>query len=288
MINFDKGIEIPNEYLGAEKKMTYVYENEIYMIKLPAPNRGKMSFSYKNNQYSEHISCLIFKSCGFSTQETVLGTLTMNTGKVKEVVGCKIFTTGSKVLYEFSKFGNAVISESNMSNSIEDVNLIIDNSKFITEKESIKNRFWDMFVIDTLIANPDRHLNNWGLLRNGSEFEFSPIYDCGSSLGAIRTDEGMKRLLEEPLEFKNQEFNIKSCYRLNGKIIFCHQLFKNPPKELSEATKRTFPRIDMNAIFGIIDSVEQISEIRKEYLKRAIELRYEQMIKPAFKRIMRG
>ena len=43
-----------------------------------------------------------------------------------------------------------------------------------------------MIVLDYLISNEDRHLNNFGLLRNAETLEwigFAPIYDSGSSLG---------------------------------------------------------------------------------------------------------
>lgn len=43
-----------------------------------------------------------------------------------------------------------------------------------------------MIVLDYLIANEDRHLNNFGLLRNPDTLEWlgpAPIYDSGSSLG---------------------------------------------------------------------------------------------------------
>lgn len=43
-----------------------------------------------------------------------------------------------------------------------------------------------MIVLDYIIANEDRHLNNFGLLRNAETLEwlgFAPVYDSGSSLG---------------------------------------------------------------------------------------------------------
>ena len=43
-----------------------------------------------------------------------------------------------------------------------------------------------MIVLDYIIANEDRHLNNFGLLRDAETLEwlgFAPIYDSGSSLG---------------------------------------------------------------------------------------------------------
>ncbi len=43
-----------------------------------------------------------------------------------------------------------------------------------------------MIVVDYLIANEDRHLNNFGLIRNAKTLEWlgsAPIFDSGSSLG---------------------------------------------------------------------------------------------------------
>jgi len=47
-----------------------------------------------------------------------------------------------------------------------------------------------MLVLDYIIANEDRHLNNFGLLRNPETLEWigmAPIFDSGSSLGYDRT-----------------------------------------------------------------------------------------------------
>lgn len=43
-----------------------------------------------------------------------------------------------------------------------------------------------MIVLDYIIANEDRHLNNFGVIRNAETLEwlgFAPVYDSGSSLG---------------------------------------------------------------------------------------------------------
>ena len=44
----------------------------------------------------------------------------------------------------------------------------------------------EMITLDYVIANDDRHLNNFGLLRDAETLEWlgpAPLYDCGSSLG---------------------------------------------------------------------------------------------------------
>ena len=43
-----------------------------------------------------------------------------------------------------------------------------------------------MITLDYVIANDDRHLNNFGLLRDAETLEWlgpAPLYDCDSSLG---------------------------------------------------------------------------------------------------------
>lgn len=289
MINFDEGKRTFNRYHGAERKTARLYNGTLYMVKLPDPPRGKTLLSYKNNQYSEYIGCHIFQSCGFNTQETVLGTMTDSNGKRKVVVGCKDFTQDGSVLYEFEKFGDAdVDSENNFSTTIESVNKILERNEMIRDKaDEFKEKFWDMFVIDGLIGNTDRHLNNWGILAKDGNVELAPIYDCGSTLGAVYNDEMMKKILDTPNAFKNNEYNIASCYSMNGKKIFYHEIFKNPPEELKKAIKRTVPKINMEKIHAIVDTVEEISDLRKEYLKKSLDIRYEQILAPAFKKVLK-
>lgn len=249
MIDFNTGKEKLNKFSGSEKKITILYENDLYMIKFPDPIRSKKNLlSYMNNQYSEHIGCNIFRACGFITQETSLGTYTDKNGKEKIVVGCKDFTQSGAILHEFSKLGNQIVEiDSKFDTTIENVHLIIAECDLIKNKEDMLNCFWDMFIVDALLGNSDRHFDNWGFLEQNGEIEFAPIYDCGSALGALLDDSKMRELLTEIniTGFKNIEYNITSCYSMNGKRIFYHEIFKNPPQRLAEAIKRVTPKIDI-------------------------------------------
>ncbi|MCL1950670.1 MAG: hypothetical protein FWF59_13170 [Turicibacter sp.] len=46
-------------------------------------------------------------------------------------------------------------SDKRMKTRIEDVYYILDTQALILNKQEIKDRFWDMFVIDAFIGNPD-------------------------------------------------------------------------------------------------------------------------------------
>ena len=70
MINFNEAKRLPNKFLGSERKSTVEYQGSVYMLKFPDPPKAKKFkelLSYKNNQFSEHIGCQIFASCGFAT-----------------------------------------------------------------------------------------------------------------------------------------------------------------------------------------------------------------------------
>jgi hypothetical protein len=202
------------------------------------------------------------------------------------VVGCKDFTQDGATLHECSKLANSITAiDKKFKASIEDVYTIINQDRMIKDKANITDKFWDMFVVDALIGNHDRHLDNWGLLLNNGEYSFAPIYDCGSTLGAVISDDKMSDLLGDKTGFDNMEYNERSCYTLGGKRIFYHEIFKAPPDELKDAIERTVPKIDIERIKGIVSSTEGISDIRKEYVIKALTTRYERILAPALKRI---
>ena len=288
MIDFTNCKELISTYGGSEKKKKIVYENKIYLLKFPDPIRDKgNTLSYMNNQFSEYIGCHIMESLGISVQRTIMGIYDENFKK-KIVVACEDFTDSDNELVEFTKLANSVTRIDNKFKcNIEDVYSVIDNTKIIKNKEEIIKSFWDMFVADALIGNPDRHLDNWGLLYNikTNSYIFSPIYDCGSCLHALFSNEKKEKILANKIEMKNVAYNIKSAYSMNHRRIFYSEIFKNPPKDLKDAILRIAPRIDMSKIDAIIDSVPAISNVDKQFFKESIKIRKELIIDKALKNI---
>ena len=288
MIDFTNCKELISTYGGSEKKKKIVYENKIYLLKYPDPIRDKgNTLSYMNNQFSEYIGCHIMESLGISVQRTIMGIYDENFKK-KIVVACEDFTDSDNELVEFTKLANSVTKIDNKFKcNIEDIYSVIDNTKIIKNKEEIIKSFWDMFVADALIGNPDRHLDNWGLLYNikTNSYIFSPIYDCGSCLHALFSNEKKEKILANKIEMKNVAYNIKSAYSMNHRRIFYSEIFKNPPRDLKDAILRIAPRIDMGKINAIIDSVPAISNVDKQFFKESIKIRKELIIDKALKNI---
>ena len=86
----------------------------------------------------------------------------------------------------------------------------------------LMQHFWNVFVVDALLGNSDRHNGNWGFLYDDSTKEASPapIYDCGSCL-LPQADEGiMEQVLvnEDRMNARIYQFPT-SAIKLNGRKI---------------------------------------------------------------------
>ena len=275
MIDFTNAEEKFNNYKGSEKKKTLIYDNKKYLVKFPDPVREKnKNISYINNAFSEYIGSNIFKICGFKTQNTILGKYNYN-GKEKIVCACEDFTDEEHVLYEFENLVLSANPDKKIETELNDIMDVIEESKMIDSKET-KEKFWDMFIIDSLIGNTDRHNGNWGFLLNHKTniISFAPIYDCGSCLNPMLEDEQIEKLNDT--ELKNLAINSYSCLKENGKKInYMSYLKRKENIECNNAIKRVFMNINMAEIINFIDSIDCMSNIRKEFYKRIIEQRYE-------------
>ena len=169
MINFSEAIEVLNSYKGSEKKKTLIYNNKKYLVKFPDPIREKnKNISYINNAFSEYIGSNIFKIVGFETQNTLLGKYIYN-GKEKIVCACEDFTSENYVLYEFENLALSANPDKKIETELSDIMEVIQEIKKIkqiniTLNNNINEKFWDMFIIDSIIGNTDRHNGNWDFL----------------------------------------------------------------------------------------------------------------------------
>lgn len=292
MIDLTHCQETINTFGGSEKKKRILYDHRIYMVKFPDPVRElHNSLSYMNNQFSEDIGCKIFKTLGFETQNTFLATYKMPNGEKKIVVACEDFTQDGKKLIEFHKLVLQEVESDSLrtQSNVDNVMMVIEQTKQIVDKEEFKRKFWDMFIVDGYINNRDRNMDNWGgVLNDENELSFAPIYDCGSSLSALLPEELMQQRLNGGQEFKREEFNVYSCYREDRRRILFSEYLKNPHKDLQEAILRIVPKIEKQQgnISKIIETTPVISEVYKTYLKRSLELRYQKILLPALKRVL--
>lgn len=284
MIDFTECVEELNNYKGSEKKKTLVYDNKKYLVKFPDPIREKnKNISYINNAFSEYVGSNIFRLIGFKTQNTILGKYFYN-GKEKIVCGCEDFTDNNNILYEFESLALSTNPDKKIETELEDILEVLEESKMI-DAVAIKEKFWDMFIIDSIIGNTDRHNGNWGFILNNKtkKITFAPIYDCGSCLNPMLKDKEMEKLNET--ELKNLAINCYSCIKENGKKInYITYIKSRKNEECNKAICRTFEKININEINKFIDNIEYMSDIRKQFYKKIIKLRYD-IIKEVYNNI---
>ena len=218
MINFTNCNINKYKYYGGTNgnKICIIYNNEDYMLKLPYLKKEKTSYS--NSCISEYISCQIIKTLELNVQETILGTF-----KDKIGVACKDFTGNGYVLKQFAELKNSQIetSENGYGTELNEVIETIDNQTVFDQKE-LKNFFWDMFIVDALLGNFDRHNGNWGFLVNAElkDIKIAPIFDCGSCLYPQPNDEMLKSILNDEKEMNSRVFVFPtSALKENNKKI---------------------------------------------------------------------
>lgn len=284
MIDLFKAIEELNKFKGSEKKKTLIYGNKRHLVKFPDPVIGEnKNITYINNAFSEYVGSNIFSIIGFETQNTALGTYLYN-GKEKIVCACEDFTDKINKLYEFESIALSINPDKKIETELNDILEVIEESQNMIPNDT-KEKFWDMFIVDSLIGNTDRHNGNWGFLVNSESgnLKFSPIYDCGSCLNPMLDDDQIKNLSE--IEIKNLAINCYSCIKENGKKINYMTFISDVKnKECNEAILRMFEKIKIEKINEFIDSISCMSYTRKEFYKKIILLRYN-ILEKTYKRI---
>ncbi len=284
MLDFTNAVEELNNYKGSEKKKTLLLNNKKYLVKFPDPVREKnKNISYINNAFSEYVGSNVFRIAGFKTQNTILGKYFYN-GKEKIVCACEDFTDDGHILYEFESLALSTNPDKKIETELNDIMEVIEESKTIDTADT-KVKFWNMFIIDSLIGNTDRHNGNWGFLLNktSGEISFSPIYDCGSCLNPMLEDTELEKIND--IELKNIAINCYSCIKENGKKInYMTYIKQMKNEECNYAIKRIFDNIDIEEIENFIDNIECISEVRKNFYKNVMKYRYE-ILKEVYKKL---
>lgn len=291
MIDFTNLPTRKKAYGGANgSKLSVIYDNELYMLKLPMHAQKNPNLSYTNSCTSEYIGCHIFNMLGIRAQETLLGKYEYH-GKTRIVVACKDFTTPLTSIVDFASIKNQIIdSASNgYGTELSDILDTIERQNAI-EPKMLKEHFWNMFVIDAFIGNWDRHNGNWGFLYNQEtdDMKIAPIYDCGSALFPQIDDELIKKVLASKAEMNARVYDMPtSAILINGKRINYHKTITSLEYDgCNDAIKRIVPLIDLQKINTLIDSVEQLSELQKEFLRKILKLRKELILDNAYNKLL--
>ena len=192
---------------GGNKKSFTKENKEKWFLKFPKTTRdfNNVNISYTTSPMSEYIGSQIYKMLELPVHDTELGVY-----QNKVVVACKDFIPVNARLCEMKSIFNDDLgknekerenlkssTEHNYRVDIEEINYVLNNNTKVQTIGNIKERFWDMFIVDCFINNNDRHNGNWGVLVdniNGELIGLAPVYDNGNSFFPKHDEEKMKKI----------------------------------------------------------------------------------------------
>ena len=274
MRDYSKYEKTPVMFSGAEKKFEIIIDGHRYIVKFQKNSEVGLTYNY----VSEYLGSHIFQSIGIPVQETFLGTY-----DGKNVVVMKNFLEPEDALVAFNGVGESSLERDKelYQYTYEDITaMLTENMKSTNVTETVE-RFWDMFIVDALIGNFDRHGGNWGFIKRDNKYRIAPVYDNGSSLyPKLNTDEKIAEVLasQEEIDKRIYQFPTSHIKVKNKKSSYFEVISSLQFEACNEALKRIVPRIDLERINRIIDEIEEISELRKQFYKTMLQQRYEKIL----------
>ena len=264
-------------------KLCVVYNGDNYMLKFPPKPSQNSEASYINSCVCEYVACHIFEALGFESQTTLLGKYNN-----KIVVACKDFETDGFSLFEFAHLKNTIVESpgSGYGTELSEVLFAIKDQSILPAAE-LEESFWNMFVVDALVGNFDRHNGNWGFLINKDtkQVRIAPVFDCGSCLYPQLNEDGMKYVLDNRGEIEKRLFIFpNSSLKMNDvKINYAEFLANTEHEGCVKALGTISRRIDLDKINHIINDTPLISDINKLFFITMIKERKERIIDNAIK-----
>lgn len=296
--------QINNQLYGgaAGQKLGININGENWFLKFPKSTRSmkNVNISYTTSPLSEYIGSHIYEDIGIDVHATELGIYDN-----KLVVACKDFKKDNELLFDFNAIKNRYSKDMDETSSVssrqplEELAEIFENNQIFKEVPELKDRFYDMFVVDALIGNHDRNNGNWGILVNSlnQAIRLAPVYDNGASFSNKSDDEKIKEIINDEHKFRQNVYESRiSSFSLNEKIINPLKYIETmEDKKLNEAVIRIVPKINIENIFKIIDKIPNeyndikvISDIQRKYYKKSILYRYEQVLLPTYEKLEKG
>ena len=283
----------------AGRKMGISVDGKDYILKFPGNLKEQgmknIRLSYSNSPVCEYIGSQIYRMLGFDVHETILGT---RNGKT--VVACGDFLRSGEILYEFDKIKvtfepHFLDSSGNETNGVGvdlyEILMTMQEHPFLKDVQGIREHFWNMFVVDAFLGNPDRNNSNWGIILgvDGNK-RITPIYDNGNCLNCKWDEEKMSEVLSDEMELETESYRGRRCiFEMKGKKINPYHLMENMEyRECSDAVERLIPIIGdlLPEIRRLIEDIPVISEVQKRFYYKIMECRYDKEFLPIYQKII--
>lgn len=213
----NKSLKTPNNTTDGMLKKAWIIENSIrYLLK----------GGYKNETlqpFNEVLASEICERLGFNHVD-----YTLDTYKDMVVSKCPCFITKDTEFITCNQIRKSM-KRHNTKEDYEEYIRILEDNGIENAREELEN----MYILDYLIMNEDRHLNNFGIIRDVNTLKWigaAPIFDNGQSL--------------------NIEYYDEEELHISGEGRFFYEV--KPFDEIIKVVK-DFKRIDINKLDGIVE-----------------------------------
>ena len=293
--NYEKNLRVYGGESG--RKLGIIFNGTNYLLKFPGSielkNIKNILSPYSNSPITEYIGSHIYEILNIPVHETLLGKF--SGPKEHIVVACKDFNkTKEDRFLSFGEIKTTFIPHFTDSNGndtngngtdLHEILLTLEQHPiFEFFRDKIKERFWQMFIIDCLIGNSDRNNGNWGIIQHYDDsFSIAPVFDNGSCLHNTWDENKIKLCSNKELD---SFIDNQTCVFLNKNKKL------NPTKFIQEYKNddctnvfiSLYPKIEKN--IGLINNfIEElpdeilnipcVSKIKKEFYKSLINKKFE-------------
>ena len=237
-ISKEESLRTPNNTTdGALKKAWIIEDGTRYLLKSGYKNETLQPFN-------EVLASEICKRLGFNHVE-----YTLDTYKDMVVSKCPCFINKDTELITCSQIINDKKKHDNIDDYEEYIK-ILEQHNITNAREKVEN----MYILDFLIMNEDRHLNNFGIIRDVNTLEWldvAPIFDNGQSLNIEYYDDnevhiaGTGRLFYEVKSFDEIIKVVKDLKRIDiSKLDGIVEWFDDLLHQYQDLTKMSDGRIE--------------------------------------------
>ena len=239
-ITKEASLKTPNNTTDGMLKKAWIIENG---------TRYLLKGGYKNEilqPFNEVLASEICDRLGFNHVE-----YTIDTYKDIIVSKCPCFITKDTEFITCHQIKNDMEKHDNIEDYEEYIKKLEDNGI-----ESAREKLENMFILDYIIMNEDRHLNNFGIIRNVNTLEWldvAPIFDDGQSLNIEYYDE--------------EEVHISGSGRLFYEV--------KPFDEIIKVVKN-IKRIDISKLDGVVEWFDDLLH-QYQYLTKMSDRRIEKI-----------
>lgn len=136
--------------------------------------------------------------------------------------------------------------------------------------------FADYLLLDALVANQDRHAENWAVLEppGRATYRLAPSYDHGSALGQNLQDSRRELYLRSGLQDwagkgRAQRFERSSDGRLTLVELAVAADARLPEKDRRERRER-LAAVDLCEVERVTDGIERMSEVSRTFVRALV------------------